>query len=204
MSITELPLITPSPAGWLDHAASDFPALLVDHAHCELKAAANAMALAGRYADRTALVRDLTALAREELRHFEQVHALVRARGGTLTRPAPDHYVRELQRLVRGTRAVGTGAHPTLEDELLGCGFIEARSCERFRLLAASPLVPADLQAFYAELAAAESRHHELFFDHAATAAGPAGAAALAGRIAAIAQGEAELVARLPLGPRIH
>src|SRR4029434_10290924 len=110
--------------------------------------------------------RDLTALAREELRHFEQAHAQVRARGAQLTRPAPDHYVRELQRLVRhgrpacpGRRAEGgeeAAGHVALVDQLLVCGFIEARSCERFRLLATSTLVPPDLRAFYAELAAAE------------------------------------------------
>jgi tRNA-(ms[2]io[6]A)-hydroxylase len=201
-----LPLAAPSPPGWVAAAMTDLAALLVDHAHCELTAAANAMAIAGRHADRTDLVRDLTALAREELRHFEQAHALVRARGGTLTRPAPDLYVRELQRLVRRVRmeggaAAGGEANTTLLDELIVCGFIEARSCERFRLLATSPLVPADLRAFYGELAAAEARHHELFFGHARAVAG---ATAVAGRISATAQAEAELVARLPLGARIH
>jgi len=211
VSIVGLPLVAPSPPSWLDHATGDLKSLLIDHAHCELKAAANAMAIAGRYADRVALVRDLTALAREELRHFEQVHAQVRARGGTLTRPAPDHYVRELQRLVRQTRPACPGrraddgaaaaVNVALIDQLLVCGFIEARSCERFRLLAASELVPADLRAFYAELASAEARHHELFFGHAEAAAG---AEAVASRIAALAQAEAELVARLPQGARIH
>lgn len=200
-----LPLTAPSPPGWVAAAMTDLAALLVDHAHCELKAAANAMAIAGRHADRTDLVRDLTALAREELRHFEQAHAQVRARGGTLTRPAPDLYVRELQRLVRRGRMAGGAAageaNATLLDELIVCGFIEARSCERFRLLATSPLVPADLRAFYGELAAAEARHHELFFGHARVVAG---ANAVAGRISATAQAEAELVARLPLGARIH
>jgi tRNA 2-(methylsulfanyl)-N6-isopentenyladenosine37 hydroxylase len=204
-----LPLAAPSPSGWVAAAVTDLPALLVDHAHCELKAAANAMAIAGRHADRTDLVRDLTALAREELRHFEQAHAQVRARGGTLTRPAPDLYVRELQRLVRRGRMAGGAAsaaasgeaNTTLLDELIVCGFIEARSCERFRLLAASPLVPTDLRAFYGELAAAEARHHELFFGHARAVAG---ATAVADRISATAQAEAELVARLPLGARIH
>jgi len=171
--IAGLPLAAPTPAAWLPAATGDLPALLIDHAHCELKAAANAMALAGRHPERSALVRDLTALAREELRHFDQAHAMVRAHGLTLTRPQTDHYVKELHDFVRRRRSAG--ADGGLIDELVVCGFIESRSCERFRLLSTGPDVPADLKTFYSELAAAEARHHE-----------------------------AELVARLPLGPRIH
>jgi tRNA-(ms[2]io[6]A)-hydroxylase len=197
--IAGLPLAAPSPAGWVRAATGDLIALLIDHAHCELKAAANAMALAGRHPDRSALVKDLTALAREELRHFEQAHAQVRARGHALTRPQTDHYVKELQGWVR--RAGSRAASAALLDELLVCGFIEARSCERFRLLAAALQLPADLQTFYGELAAAEARHHEIFFHHATELAGPAATGA---RIAEVAAAEAAIVARLPAGPRIH
>jgi len=191
-----LPLHGPTAPEWVAVAAADLDALLIDHAHCELKAAANAMAMAGRCAERTALVRDLTALAREELRHFDQVHALVRERGRTLTRPEPDRYVKELeQRTRRGGSAVGA-----LLDQLLRCGFIEARSCERFRLLAGAAL-PAPLGDFYAELAAAEARHHVLFFEHAARAAGSPAAAARAAEIAAV---EAAIMRALPPAARIH
>lgn len=192
-----LPLGCPTPPGWLDVALAGLDALLVDHAHCELKAAANAMAMAGRFAERTTLVRDLTALAREELRHFEQVHALVRERGGRLTPPEPDRYVRRLQALVRR----GGDRTTALLDQLVLCGFIEARSCERFRLLAGAPALDATLRAFYAELAGAEARHHELFFRHAAEAAGEAAAAT---RIAEVAALEAGIIRDLPLGPRMH
>jgi tRNA-(ms[2]io[6]A)-hydroxylase len=198
-AIAGLPLAIPSPPDWITAATGDLGALLTDHAHCELKAASNAMALAGRHPERTALVQDLTALAREELRHFDQAHAQLRARGLALTRPQPDRYVNELHDFVR--RARSPGALGPLLDELVLCGFIEARSCERFRLLASAAQLPPDLRTFYTELAAAEARHHELFFRHATQIAGPAVAAA---RIAEVAAAEAEIVARLPFGPRIH
>ncbi len=191
-----LPLARATPPHWVRVASADIDALLVDHAHCELKAAANALAMAGRFAMRTDLVRDMTALAREELRHFEQVHALVRARGRTLTRPTTDHYVKLLHERTRR----GGSADTVLLDQLVRCGFIEARSCERFRLLTQAAL-PATLCDFYGELAIAEARHHQLFFAHAARAVGTAKADA---RIAEIAAVEAEIIASLPLGARIH
>jgi tRNA 2-(methylsulfanyl)-N6-isopentenyladenosine37 hydroxylase len=198
VSIAGLPLLAPTSPAWIAAATGDLTALLIDHAHCELKAAANAMALAGRHAERTALVRDLTALAREELRHFDQAHARVRARGAALTPPQPDLYVKRLQGFVRGegkdTRTAACFA------DLVICGFIEARSCERFRLLAGADSLPAALRDFYAELAQAEARHHELFFGHALEAGGPTAEA----RIHKTAAVEAEIVVGLPLGPRIH
>jgi tRNA-(ms[2]io[6]A)-hydroxylase len=194
--LTGLPLLQATAPEWIAVAAADLDALLIDHAHCELKAAANAMAMAGRYAEHTALVRDLTALAREELRHFDQVHDLVRERGHALTRPGPDHYVKELEERTRQ----GGSAAAALRDQLLRCGFIEARSCERFRLLAGAAL-PARLGEFYADLALAEARHHVLFFDHAGRAAGGTD---LGARIAAMATIEADIVRALPLAARIH
>jgi len=191
-----LPLTQATAPSWITVATADVDALLIDHAHCELKAAANARAMAGRYAERTALVHDLTALAREELRHFDQVHSLVRERGRTLTRPEPDHYVKRLEERTRR----GGAAAAALLDQLLRCGFIEARSCERFRLLAGAALPP-PLGDFYAELALAEARHHILFFDHARRAAGEQVADT---RIAEIAAVEAEIVRTQPLASRIH
>ena len=191
-----LPLEVATAPDWVRTATADLDALLIDHAHCELKAAASAMAMAGRYASHTTLVRDLTALAREELRHFDQVHTLVRERGHVLTRPEPDRYVKELEQRTRR----GGAASAALLDQLLRCGFIEARSCERFRLLAGAAL-PAPLGDFYAELAAAEARHHVLFFEHAARAAGSPAAAARAAEIAAV---EAAIMRALPPAARIH
>jgi tRNA 2-(methylsulfanyl)-N6-isopentenyladenosine37 hydroxylase len=191
-----LPLTAPTRPEWVAIASADLDALLIDHAHCELKAASNAMAIAGRYAAESGLVHDMTALAREELRHFEQVHTLVEARGLRLTPPRTDDYVKRLSNLIRG----GQDAASALRDQLIFCGFIEARSCERFRLLAEAPIA-ADLRRFYADLAAAEARHHELFFAHARATAGAAAAEA---RIARVATLEMMLVSELPLAPRIH
>ena len=191
-----LPLSAPTSPRWIEVAGADLDALLIDHAHCELKAAANAMSMAGRYADETELVGDLTVLAREELRHFALVHAQVRARGLRLTRPGPDRYVRRLARQIRHgvPRPIG------LLDQLLVCGFVEARSCERFRLLARAPLA-GDLRAFYRELAGAESRHFELFFRHAAAVAGREVTDA---RVRELKELEAALVRELPIEPRMH
>jgi tRNA-(ms[2]io[6]A)-hydroxylase len=154
------------------------------------------MAMAGRFAERTPLVRDLTALAREELRHFEQVHALVRERGRALTRPGTDEYVKLLEQRTRR----GGSAETALLDQLVRCGFIEARSCERFRLLATAP-IEADLRRFYAELATAEARHHTLFFTHATAAVGEAAASS---RIDEIARIEAAILNEIPPRARIH
>jgi tRNA-(ms[2]io[6]A)-hydroxylase len=194
--LADLPLTAPTRPGWVEVAIRDLGALLIDHAHCELKAAANSVAMAGRFPEETLLVRDLTRLAREELRHFDLVHRLVRDGGKVLGPPAADRYVRALSRLVRRG---GGRRREALIDQLILCGFIEARSCERFRLLATAPL-ESPLRTFYAELAGAEARHHELFFGHARRLGGEAARA----RIRFVAGLEGELIASLPPEPRMH
>ncbi len=189
-SIEGLPLGAPSPPGWVKAACSDLDALLVDHAYCELKAASTALSLVVRHGDRPALTKALTDLAREEMKHFDRVHALIRGRGRTLTRIQGDRYVKRL-------RALGNAS---LLDSLVQSAFIEARSCERFRLLAEAPL-PAELLEFYAELARAEDRHHELFLE---LAVAECGADRVRSRVAEFVPREAEIVASLPLEPRIH
>jgi len=189
-SIEGLPLAAPSPSGWVAAACSDLDALLVDHAYCELKAASTALSLVVRFAERPALTEAMADLAREEMKHFDRVHALIRGRGKTLTRIQGDRYVKRLRAL----------CDASLLDSLIQSAFIEARSCERFRLLAAAP-VPPDLRDFYAELARAEERHHELFLELAAAEVGPEPVRA---RVAKLAPREAEIVASLPLEPRIH
>ena len=194
--LRDLPLAAPSPAPWVEAAAADIDATLADHAHCELKAASTALSMAGRFPEATALVRDLTALAHEDIRHFERVVDLVQSRGQSLPKVGPDRYVKGLRNL-RLPKLPGSSA---LMDQLVLCGFIEARSCERFRLLARGP-IPGDLRGFYAELAGAEARHHELFFEHARRVAGPAVAEM---RIRQVAELEAALIRDLPLASRIH
>ena len=191
-----LPLEVATDPQWVFVAASNLPHLLQDHAHCELKAASQALSLVARYADDSPLVGDLLALAREEMRHFDRVRQVLAGRGLPLPPVGPDRYVKELRRLSQ--RGLGPGLVGL--DALLTCGFVEARSCERFRLLGAH-LEDADLRDLFLELGLAEARHHELFFEHAARRSGAEPAAE---RARAIARIEGELVRSLPLAPRIH
>jgi tRNA-(ms[2]io[6]A)-hydroxylase len=177
---------------WLPLAIARFDEVLVDHAHCEKKAAASAMALVSAHPDVPVLVSRLARLAQEELRHFRQVHELIVARGLRLGRDPGDPYAQELLALVR------TGAVSRRTDRLLVSSLIEARSCERLSLLAQGLPDPA-LSAFYARLSRAESGHATLFLDLAHDADPHAGA-----RLAELAGAEAAIVAALPLAPRIH
>jgi tRNA-(ms[2]io[6]A)-hydroxylase len=185
-----------TPARWVGLVAENLDAVLADHAHCELKAASTALSIVGRFGDRPSLVTDMTALAREEMKHFDQVHRLVRARGGALPAVASDRYARALKQ--QGLKRLpGSSA---LMDLLVLCAFIEARSCERFRLLAKGPL-DATLRGFYADLADAEGRHHDLFLERAVAEAGEEVARA---RVKEVAELEARIVRSLPLEARIH
>ena len=145
-------LKSPTDPRWLPCALVRLDALLADHAHCEKKAAATALSLVGAYPDRERLVRHLSALAIEELRHFRAVHERLRARGLGLTRDAGDPYAKQLMQLVR------SGGDARLMDRLLVGGLIEARSHERLTLLAEGIAEPG-LAGFYASLARAEHGH---------------------------------------------
>jgi len=194
--IADLPLAESTSAEWAEVALSDLDALLNDHAHCELKAASTAMGIAGRSVSRSALVQDMTVLAHEEIRHFERVHSLVLKRGGVLRPVEKDPYVVNLRREVLGSMK----GLPKIIDQLILCSFIEARSCERFRILAQAEL-PDELSGFYRELAAAEAKHHELFLRHAEVIGGRE---SVGPRVEEIAGLESSIVKSLPLAPRIH
>jgi tRNA-(ms[2]io[6]A)-hydroxylase len=202
---------------------ADLDTLLIDHAHCEQKAASAAMALIGRFPDHPGLARAMIALAHEEMKHFRQVLDRIEARGRTLTKPGPDRYVQALREWAFRHR----GGLGPLGDLLLVCAFVEARSCERFRLLAEG-LSPAsveptpaaveenlegsrdsgdasahesDLAAFYRTLADAEGRHWVLFRDLALTAAPEK---AVARRLEEMGEAEAAIVAAMPLTAQMH
>jgi len=152
-------LAAPTPEAWVVAAAARLPELLVDHANCEKKAASSAMALIFAYPEDTSLVLALSRLAREDLRHFEQVHRAMRALAIGVVRQRPGRYAHELRRALRT-------AHPERKlDLLLTAALIEARSAERFALLAGR--LPAPLGALYRELATSEARHFELYLDFA-------------------------------------
>jgi tRNA-(ms[2]io[6]A)-hydroxylase len=191
-------LKVPTDAAWVDAALRDEVAVLVDHAHCEMKAASNALSLAARHPRDAELVRELTDLAREEIDHFQRVLALVVARGAALGPPPVDAYAAELRRAVAALPRDGAEP-PALVDRLLVGALIEARSCERFKLLGdATSGRPeqAELHALWTELLAAEARHYRTFVELAVRAAGGARAAVLA-RLERIARVEGELVGAL-------
>jgi tRNA-(ms[2]io[6]A)-hydroxylase len=186
-----------SPDAWAPVAADDLGATLADHAHCEKKASASALALINDYPDDAELVRALARLAEEEIGHFREVHELLRARDVVLPRDRGDPYARGLLSLVRQpneTRKL---------DRLLVCALIEARSCERFRLLGAELERRGDseLAAVFRRLEASEAGHAALFVK---LARDRFGAPVTDARLDAMAQSEAEIVARLPIEPRIH
>ena len=151
-----LSLKTPSPKRWLAHVEAHLPEVLIDHAHCEKKAAGTAMNLIFAYVDRTDLCRDLSAIVKEELEHFELVLDLLDRRGIKFRRLPPGNYGRELNELVRKQEP------QKAVDRLLVAGLIEARSCERFDLLRQHIQDP-ELSEFYGSLFESEARHYSTY-----------------------------------------
>jgi tRNA 2-(methylsulfanyl)-N6-isopentenyladenosine37 hydroxylase len=178
---------------WLKGALAQLDAVLVDHAHCEKKAAANALSLLQAYPDVPGLPAHMARLAREEAGHLARVLQWLERRGLPLGRDRGDPYAQGLNALVRH------GARERQLDRLLVAALIEARSCERLALLA-SGLPQGELQAFYAELARSEDGHQRLFLRLAERVHG---AAALE-RLDALLDEEGALVRRLPVRAAIH
>lgn len=179
---------------WLARALAHMDDILVDHAHCEKKAASTAVSLLFRYTDRVALLAPLARLAREELAHFEEVLGHLTARGITFGHQKPSPYAGELLAAVRATEP------ERLLDTLLCLALIEARSCERMRLLADALDDPA-LAALYRGLLASEARHHQSYVDLARTVVPPD---AVRARLEALARHEAAVIAGAPPLPRLH
>ena len=184
----------PTSDRWLPLALANLDAILVDHAHCEKKAAAAALSLIAQYPEHATLVQHCVGLAQEELRHFKQVHRLILQRGGALTRDPGDPYARALLKHTRD------GAKDRMVDRLLICALIEARSCERLGLLG-DGLTDATLALFYRGLAKAEAGHYRLFVDLARTVSP---APKVDARLQALCAAEADLITSLPVLPRIH
>lgn len=152
-------LLKATPREWVRDACADWQTLLNDHANCEKKAASSALALMFSYPEDRPLSFALARLAREELRHFEQVQRVMRLLEVPFMRQRPGRYALNLRRAVRS-------ADPGRKlDLLLTAALIEARSAERFALLA--PHLPAPLGQLYAELDACEARHYELYVNFA-------------------------------------
>lgn len=182
-------------SAWATSAVRDLDAVLVDHAHCEMKAATNALSLVVRHPGDLALVQALTAIAREEIEHFDRVIRFLEARGLELGHPPVDDYAVELRRAMK---ALPVSELPLVVDRLLTAALIEARSCERFKLLLSA--LPGDcredLRAFYEELFACEARHYRTYVDLAMSAAGALGDLVEA-RLALLAEAEGKIVRSL-------
>ena len=183
-----------TPPEWVERVERDRLGLLSDHGHCELRAAASAQAMIVRNPERSDFVDAMLALAREELEHFGTVAAELHSRGGRLEVKLPNPYAAAL--LERSN----AGRGDAFLDRLIVAGLIEARSLERFHLLA-THLEDSRLRDLYRSLVPSEARHHTLFLDFAREFFGGEVAEE---RFATLRALEAEIVAELPFAVRIH
>jgi tRNA-(ms[2]io[6]A)-hydroxylase len=147
---------------WVSIVEANIPEILTDHAWCEQKAASNAISMVVNYPQYPEMVSALLDLAKEELSHFERVHELIVKRGYTLGYERKDPYVNDLRKFIRA----GQSKERQLLDRLLVAAMIEARSCERFRVLSEN-MADTELAAFYRELMISEANHYTLFISFA-------------------------------------
>ena len=174
-----------TPEAWIAQACAMPHTLLIDHANCEKKAASTALALMFAYAGDYELADRMSRLAREELRHYEQVARLIKASRVPHQRLGPGRYAERMRRLV-------AKAEPQREVDLMVCGaFIEARSCERFAALA--PVMGGPAGDLFHGLHAAEARHYRVYLELARRAA-TRGGIDLESRIEQFAIHEADLI----------
>lgn len=177
-------LLAATPESWVSAACARWQELLVDHLGCEKKAASTALALIFAYPEDDAMTAALSRLAREELRHFEQVQGMMKELQVPYARTQPGRYA-------SGLRAVSRTSEPHRRLDLLLTGaLIEARSAERFARLA--PRLPAPLDRFYGQLQRSEARHFQLYLRLAIGYAGQTGLG-WRERLACLAHREAQL-----------
>jgi tRNA-(ms[2]io[6]A)-hydroxylase len=186
-------LLTETPAAWIRLAVERFDEVLVDHAHCEKKAAAHALSMLAAFPDVPGLPRAMARLAREESGHLAQVLRILEHRGLSLGKDPGDPYAQALQGCVRHPRA------ERLLDRLLVSALIELRSRERLALLA-QHLPDPELRDVYGRLAATEAGHGHLFWRLASKTSREEAPR----RWAELAAEEARLVRTLPLRAAIH
>jgi len=157
-----LGLKLPTDPRWVNIVEKNIDEILTDHAFCEQKAASTAISLIVNFPEYPELVTEMVALAREEMGHFKMVHDRILARGKTLGRYRRDDYVVELMKFF----PKGGSRETKLVHRLLYAALIEARSCERFRLLS-EQLKDPDLAEFYRKLMVSEAGHYTLFLKFA-------------------------------------
>ena len=205
-----LHLVGNTSSAWLDNAVAHLGAVLVDHAHCEHKAAVTALSLVSKYPDDPRLVTSMGELARDEAGHFARVAKLCIGRGLELGHPEKDHYVVGLLKATTTANVLDARV-----DRLLACALIEGRSCERLQLLARAlpnhrdaAFVDDDICALYDDLWREEATHHLLFIELAERSLDRAGvknaAAQVAARLGVLADVEGRLVRELPIRAAIH
>ena len=157
-----LGLKLPTDPRWVNIVEKNIDEILTDHAYCEQKAASTAISLIVGFPEYTDLVEEMIALSREEMGHFKMVHDRIIARGNTLGRDRKDEYVLELLKFF----PKGGSRTTQLVHRLLYAALIEARSCERFRLLS-EELQDKELAEFYHKLMVSEAGHYSLFLGFA-------------------------------------
>lgn len=180
---------------WVEVAAQNLDSIMIDHAHCERKAAANGMSMILRYPEKSELVKEMMDLIDEEMSHFRFVFNELQKRGITMTRDKGDKYAQMLTEQIRKQEP------DKLLDLLLIDALIEARSCERFLLLSKSELVPEELRKVYHDLFVSEAGHYRTFTDIARLYF-PADI--VKSRLEELLDFEAEIVKSLPNLPTVH
>lgn len=151
----------PTDPRWANIAESNIAEILTDHAWCEQKAATNSITLITMLPEYAEMVNELLAIAQEELQHFQMVHDIILKRGYELGRPRKDDYVNDLAKfMIQGSR------QEYIIDRMLFAAMIEARSCERFRVLTEN-IQDEELRAFYKELMISEANHYTAFIGFA-------------------------------------
>jgi tRNA-(ms[2]io[6]A)-hydroxylase len=179
---------------WAGEALANLDLILLDHAHCEKKAASTALNLIFRHQDKAFLMRPLSELAREELEHFELVLTVLEQRGIAFQPLLPSPYAAGLREAVR------KGDPDKLVDVMLICSLIEARSCERMKIL--SEVLPEpELATFYRDLLASEARHHTTYVDLACHLAPES---VVRERLRELAAHEAQVLSRPVAEVRLH
>jgi tRNA-(ms[2]io[6]A)-hydroxylase len=143
---------------WVDIASKSIEEILIDHAFCEQKAASSGISLIILFPDRQEMVEELTEIVAEEWSHFERVLKELKKRGFNLGAPRKDEYVLKLQKIERK----GGSRETQIMEKLLLCALIEARSCERFKLLHEN-LTDPELKKFYYEFMVSEAGHYTSF-----------------------------------------
>lgn len=188
-------LCSETPAEWLTTVLANFDHFLLDHTLCERKASAMGMSLVAKYPGKVKIIDDLISFAREELEHFQIMYRVIAARNLTLPPDEKDHYVNALR-----DKMVTHDPDGLFLDRLLVPGIVEARGCERLRLVT-DALPEGELKQVYLDVTRAEARHHALFFRLARRYFDPT---RIEQRAQQLFEAEAEIISKLPLRPTVH